>query len=129
MLSGLTIGQHHVPFPVIQGGMGVRISGFRLAGHVALNGGIGIIAAAGLALNSDSYDGGNFFAADRQALLDELRSADWATRSLRAKVRKRAAPLYFAASASVTCGLAGKKIGQRRCVIFVTPTLLASMAL
>lgn len=75
MLSGLTIGQHHVPFPVIQGGMGVRISGFRLAGHVALNGGIGIVAAAGLALNSDSYDGGNFFAADRQALLDELRKA------------------------------------------------------
>jgi len=75
MLSGLTIGQHHVPFPLIQGGMGVRISGFRLAGHVALCGGIGIVAAAGLALNSDSYTGGNFFAADRQALLDELRKA------------------------------------------------------
>ena len=75
MLSGLTIGQHSVPFPLIQGGMGVRISGFRLAGNVALNGGIGIVAAAGLALNSDSYDGGNFFAADRQGLLDELRKA------------------------------------------------------
>ena len=75
MLSELTIGQHSVPYPLIQGGMGVRISGFRLAGHVALNGGIGIIAAAGLALNSGSYDGGNFFAADRQALLDELRKA------------------------------------------------------
>ncbi len=75
MFSGLTIGQHNVPFPVIQGGMGVRISGFRLAGHVALNGGVGIVAAAGLALNSDGYTGGNFFAADRQALLDELRKA------------------------------------------------------
>ncbi|MEA3362887.1 MAG: nitronate monooxygenase family protein [Thermodesulfobacteriota bacterium] len=75
MLAGLTIGQHSVPFPLIQGGMGVRISGFRLAGNVALNGGIGIVAAAGLALNSDSYDGKNFFAADRQALLDELRKA------------------------------------------------------
>lgn len=75
MFPGLTIGQHHVPFPVIQGGMGVRISGHRLAGHVALNGGIGIVAAAGLALNSDRFDGGNFFAADRQALLDELRKS------------------------------------------------------
>ena len=75
MSTGLTIGQYHVPYPLIQGGMGVRISGFHLAGTVALNGGVGIIAAAGLALNSDSYNGGNFFAADRQALLDELRKA------------------------------------------------------
>ena len=75
MLKGLTIGKHSVPFPLIQGGMGVRISGFRLAGHVALNGGIGIIATAGLALASDRYDGHNFFAADLQALLDELRKA------------------------------------------------------
>ncbi len=75
MLEGLTIGKHSVPFPLIQGGMGVRISGARLAGHVALNGGVGIIAAAGLALGSDIYDGHNFFAADRQGVLDELRKA------------------------------------------------------
>ena len=75
MLKGLKIGRHSVPYPIIQGGMGVRISGHRLAGHVALNGGIGIIAAAGLALGSDSYNGRNFFAADRQGLLDELRKA------------------------------------------------------
>ncbi len=75
MISGLTIGKHKVPFPLIQGGMGVRISGYRLAGHVALNGGIGIVAAAGLALHSDKYDGKNFFEADRQALIDELRKA------------------------------------------------------
>ena len=53
MLKGLTIGRHSVPYPIIQGGMGVRISGHRLAGHVALNGGIGIVAAAGLALGSE----------------------------------------------------------------------------
>ncbi len=75
MSAGLTIGQHHVPFPLIQGGMGVRISGYRLAGNVALNGGIGIVAAAGLGLGSDSYDGKNFFAADHQALVDELHKA------------------------------------------------------
>ncbi len=75
MQKRLTIGKHSVPFPLIQGGMGVRVSGHRLAGHVALNGGIGIIATAGLALNSEHYDGKNFFAADRQALIDELRKA------------------------------------------------------
>lgn len=75
MVEGLTIGRYSVPFPVIQGGMGVRISGHRLAGHVALSGGIGIIAAAGLGLGSESYNGKNYFAADRQGLLDELRQA------------------------------------------------------
>jgi len=75
MHKGLTIGKYSVPFPLIQGGMGVRVSGHRLAGHVALNGGIGIIATAGLALNSEHYTGKNYFAADRQALIDELRKA------------------------------------------------------
>ena len=75
MHNGLTIGKYKVPFPLIQGGMGVRVSGHRLAGHVALNGGIGIIATAGLALNSEHYDGTNFMAADRQALMDEIRKA------------------------------------------------------
>lgn len=75
MIEGLTIGRHSVPFPVIQGGMGVRISGHRLAGHVALNGGVGIVAAAGLALGSSHYSGSNFYAADRQGLIDELRKA------------------------------------------------------
>ncbi len=75
MIKGLTIGRYRVPFPVIQGGMGVRVSGARLSGNVALNGGIGIIAAAGLALNSSHYDGKNFYTADRQALIDELHRA------------------------------------------------------
>lgn len=75
MLEGLTIGRYSVPYPVIQGGMGVRISGHRLAGHVALNGGIGIVAAAGLALGNETYNGKNFFAADSQGLIDELRKA------------------------------------------------------
>ena len=73
MVEGLTIGRHSVPFPIIQGGMGVRVSGSRLAGNVALCGGIGLIAAAGLGLGSEHYNGKNFFAADRQALIDELR--------------------------------------------------------
>jgi NAD(P)H-dependent flavin oxidoreductase YrpB (nitropropane dioxygenase family) len=56
-MQALTIGKHTVPYPLIQGGMGVRVSGYRLAGHVARCGGIGIIATAGLALNSPHYTG------------------------------------------------------------------------
>ncbi|OHB28739.1 MAG: 2-nitropropane dioxygenase [Desulfuromonadaceae bacterium GWC2_58_13] len=75
MVSPLTIGKHTVPYPLIQGGMGVRISAANLAGHVALCGGIGLIATAGLGLNSPHYDGKNFFTADPLALKDEIRKA------------------------------------------------------
>ena len=75
MVEGLTIGRYSVPYPVIQGGMGVRVSGARLAGNVALCGGVGLVAAAGLALNSEHYNGKNYFDADRQGLIDELRRA------------------------------------------------------
>lgn len=75
MFSPLTIGQYTVPYPLIQGGMGVRISVSGLAGHVALCGGIGTIATAGIGLNSSYYDGKNFFTADPLALKDELRKA------------------------------------------------------
>ncbi len=74
-MRSLTIGKHTVPFPLIQGGMGVRISGSSLAGHVARCGGIGLIATAGIGLNSPHYDGKNFFTADPLALKDELRKA------------------------------------------------------
>jgi len=75
MTQGLTIGKHRARFPLIQGGMGVRISGAGLAGHVARCGGIGLVAAAGLGLNSPHYDGRNFFAADPLALADEIKKA------------------------------------------------------
>ena len=75
MTTSLTIGRHSVRFPVIQGGMGVRVSGYRLAGHVAKAGGIGLVAAAGLALNSGLFNGKNFYAADREALKNELLKA------------------------------------------------------
>lgn len=71
----LTIGKYQIPFPIIQGGMGVRISAANLAGNVALCGGVGLIATAGLALNSNRYTGKNFFKADAEALKDELRKA------------------------------------------------------
>jgi len=74
-MRALTIGRHSVPFPLIQGGMGVRISGGRLAGHVARCGGIGLVATAGIGLNSPHYDGKNFFTADPLALRDEIAKA------------------------------------------------------
>lgn len=74
-MKGLTIGRHTVPYPLIQGGMGVRISGGSLAGHVARCGGIGIVAAAGIALNSDLFDGGNYLSAEPRALAAEIRKA------------------------------------------------------
>ncbi len=75
MVSPLTIGKFTIPYPLIQGGMGVRISASGLAGHVALCGGVGLIATAGLGLNSPHFDGKNFFTADPLALKDELRKA------------------------------------------------------
>lgn len=75
MTQPLTIGKHTARYPVIQGGMGVRISAGSLAGHVAKCGGIGLVAAAGIALNSGLYDGRNFFKADAEAFKAELKKA------------------------------------------------------
>jgi len=71
----LRIGSHEARFPLIQGGMGVRISGGNLAGHVAKSGGVGLVAAAGIAMNSLFYSGKNFFQAELEAFREELRKA------------------------------------------------------
>ena len=47
-MPSLTIGQIKVPFPIIQGGMAVRISTSRLAAAVATEGGIGVIAGTAM---------------------------------------------------------------------------------
>lgn len=75
MAQPLKIGKHTVRYPLIQGGMGARISAGRLAGHVAKCGGVGLVAAAGIALNSGLYDGKNFFQAEVEAFKAELRKA------------------------------------------------------
>src|SRR6266568_9616563 len=75
MAKQLTIGKYTVRYPLIQGGMGARISAGRLAGHVAKSGGVGLVAAAGIALNSGLYDGKNFFQAETEAFKAELRKA------------------------------------------------------
>jgi NAD(P)H-dependent flavin oxidoreductase YrpB (nitropropane dioxygenase family) len=75
MIKPLKIGKYTVRYPLIQGGMGVRISGGSLAGHVARCGGVGLVAAAGIALNSEFYNGRNYLQAEPLAFKEELRKA------------------------------------------------------
>ncbi len=75
MIKPLQIGKHTVRYPLLQGGMGVRISGGSLAGHVAKCGGVGLVAAAGIALNSGLYNGRNYFQAEPDAFKAELKKA------------------------------------------------------
>lgn len=83
-LPTLQIGHHLARYPIIQGGMGIRISGANLAAAVANSGGIGIISAVGLGLNSPYFNSQQpnpkkrqeqFFEANRLALIDELKKA------------------------------------------------------
>ncbi|HIK46092.1 MAG TPA: nitronate monooxygenase [Leptolyngbyaceae cyanobacterium M65_K2018_010] len=83
-LPSLTIGLYTTPYPIIQGGMGIRISGAHLAAAVANAGGIGVISAVGLGMNSPYFDieeknpkkrQEQFFEANRLALIDELNKA------------------------------------------------------
>ncbi|MGP1384367.1 MAG: NAD(P)H-dependent flavin oxidoreductase [Thainema sp.] len=78
-LPSLKIGQHIARYPIIQGGMGIRISGANLAAAVANAGGIGVISAVGLGFRSPYFDlqqpKNTFFAANRLALIDELERA------------------------------------------------------
>lgn len=46
--KGFSIGDLYIPVPIVQGGMGIGVSGRRLAVAVAKQGGIGVISAVGL---------------------------------------------------------------------------------
>ena len=83
-LPSLNIGQYTTRYPIIQGGMGIRISGAGLAAAVANAGGIGIISAIGLGMHSAYFDPRepspkkrhkNFLEANCLALIDELQKA------------------------------------------------------
>lgn len=83
-LPSLTIGAHTARYPIIQGGMGIQISGANLAAAVANAGGIGIISAVCLGLQSEYFNPEepspkkrheNFLEANRLALIDELHKA------------------------------------------------------
>ncbi len=70
----LEIGNFTATLPIIQGGMGIGISMSGLASAVADQGGIGVIATAGLGLfESDAYT--NYVEANIRALKKEIRKA------------------------------------------------------
>lgn len=70
----LRIGDLTAPLPIIQGGMGVGVSLSGLASAVANEGGIGVIATAGIGMiEADLFK--NFLAANTRALRSEIRRA------------------------------------------------------
>ncbi len=75
-LPSLKIGQITAKYPIIQGGMGVGISGARLAAAVSEGGGIGVIAAVALGVTSPHFRRpSDYFEANKKALRDEIRRA------------------------------------------------------
>jgi len=74
ILKSLRIGNIEARVPIIQGGMGVGISMAGLASAVANEGGIGVIATAGIGmLEPDAHR--EFLAANIRALRNEIRKA------------------------------------------------------
>ena len=77
----LRIGERTASTPVIQGGMGVGVSMSGLAAAVANQGGIGVIAAAGIGmLERDGFS--NFLEANVRALRREIRRAREMTKGI-----------------------------------------------
>jgi nitronate monooxygenase len=73
-LPPLRIGELTAPLPIIQGGMGVGVSLAGLAAAVANEGGVGVIACAGIGMiEPDLFQ--NFAAANLRALRKEIRRA------------------------------------------------------
>lgn len=78
ILPELRIGDLTAKLPIIQGGMGIGISLARLAAAVANEGGIGVIATAGIGMSEPDLRS-NFLAAHERALKREIRQAREAT--------------------------------------------------
>ena len=72
--NALKIGNLQINLPIIQGGMGIGISLSGLACAVANEGGVGVIATAGIGHTEDDWDT-NPKAADKRALKKEIRKA------------------------------------------------------
>jgi nitronate monooxygenase len=77
----LMIGNLTAKIPIIQGGMGIRVSLAGLASAVANEGGIGVIATAGIGMaEPDSY--ADFLAANIRALKREIKKAHELTQGI-----------------------------------------------
>ncbi len=73
-MKNLKIGEKLTRFPLIQGGMGVGISLGRLAGTVALEGGVGIISTAQIGYREADFDR-DPAGANLRAIASEMRKA------------------------------------------------------
>ncbi|MGB9589930.1 MAG: NAD(P)H-dependent flavin oxidoreductase [candidate division WOR-3 bacterium] len=71
----ISIGEHEFAFPLIQGGMGVGISLSGLASAVAIAGGVGVVAAAGIGMTEMLSFGTRASKADPMALEVEIMKA------------------------------------------------------
>ncbi|PIE55241.1 MAG: nitronate monooxygenase [Dethiosulfovibrio peptidovorans] len=71
----LHIGRYRPRLPLIQGGMGVLVSGPRLAGTVAQTGAVGTIASVGLAAAHPEFSGRNYFDVNERAIQEYLAEA------------------------------------------------------
>jgi len=71
----LRIGKHQPKYPIVQGGMGVMISGPRLAGAVASEGGIGTLASVGLGVLTEGYNAKNFAERNSEMLRKYIKQA------------------------------------------------------
>jgi nitronate monooxygenase len=80
-LPKLRIGNLTAKLPIIQGGMGVGVSLSGLASAVANQGGIGVIAAAGIGMLEDDFDK-NFKESNARALRREILAAKTQTGGL-----------------------------------------------
>ncbi|MHA2371282.1 MAG: nitronate monooxygenase, partial [Candidatus Hodarchaeales archaeon] len=74
LLPTLKIGNLEINPPIIQGGMGVRVSMANLAAAVASTGCAGIIASVGLG-KFENFPGSEFVAVNEEALRYEIRKA------------------------------------------------------
>ena len=80
-LKPLIIGSLTVRIPIIQGGMGIGISLSGLAAAVANEGGIGVIATAGIGMSEPDFFKDSF-EANRRALRKEIRKARELTKGI-----------------------------------------------
>jgi nitronate monooxygenase len=74
MLPFLEIGNSTARIPIIQGGMGIGVSLSGLASAVAAEGGIGVIATAGIGMKEPGY-ASDYTGASIRALQNEIRKA------------------------------------------------------
>ena len=65
----LTIGKYTVPYPLVQGGMGVRVSGARLASAVANAGGVGLMCVSSFIARSATFHFSLVDVIDRRSLV------------------------------------------------------------